>query len=830
MPEVDRSYTDRKRQYSSWLNRLIVQNWFDVGLRAKMSVLVTIGLIGLMGTVVFLGVSTITQDTQHLITQYIKRVSILSGSMDSDLEQIEGLLAILSTQIDMGQPQASLQSWDPTIKSGFQAVQGVYVFDRNANLIAATSSLPGVDWKQVAALRDLASGLPHSVSLEGLPRPLAAVAVPVMRPPSQIPAGILAVVLDLSNPSIFPMDSPSGLRSLGTFQVVDQQGQILVSSHPERTLSSETMREITNRLFASGSPAAGNCPGCTVKQMTDTNTGTVIVYSPLEHAPWGVVFWHDPQELYAPIRQVAIQALALGILTLLGAGILVYITTRSVIKPLQMLTDATRQVGEVQFDSATIESVECNLSASLARKNARRDEIGILSDAFVTMCRQLNQSMEEIRLWNRELDTRVQARTQQLSVLNTVALTVNQSLNLNDILNRAVDEVCQLDGIDMVVIYLSNPSNAQLELMTYRGLSENAARIAQKVGLLDSSCGGVVEREKPIVVPDITPYHTQGAISLQQEHILAIIHVPLMTKGRVLGSLCVGSRGDQRFEEEAQKLLTAIGNQIAIAVENARLYAELQRKERVRSGLFKKVLAAQEDERKRIARELHDQVSQSLTALLYNAEGGLETNEQPAIQESLQHICTLTQSTLDNIHKLIYDLRPSMLDQLGLIAAVRWLANTRLKSVGTRVTVVALGEERSLDGEADFQRLSPEMEMALYRVIQEAINNIARHAAAHNVEINLELRENIVTVDVVDNGVGFDLAEISQAASRESDWIDTSQAENMAGLGILGMQERIELLGGTMDIFTSPGNGTHIHIQVPIQERILAHDPGAHSG
>jgi len=294
-----------------------------------------------------------------------------------------------------------------------------------------------------------------------------------------------------------------------------------------------------------------------------------------------------------------------------------------------------------------------------------------------------------------------------------------------------------------------------------------------------------------------------------------------MTKGWALGSMCVGTHNTTQFGDDEQKLLDAIGNQIAIAVENARLYADVQRKERVRGGLFKKALAAQEDERKRIARELHDEVSQSLTALLYDAEDGLELEHLPAIKKRLQSICDLTTHTLDNVHKLMFDLRPSMLDQLGLIPALRWLAETRLEPKGVRVNVTTNSNPNIFNGELDSQRLSPEIETALYRVVQEAINNIARHAAARNVEIGLELYDGTAMVNITDDGIGFDLTELNTGTIIDIDNKDFLLSENTRGLGLLGMQERIELLGGELEIISIPGNGTQIHIRVPIQERSL---------
>jgi signal transduction histidine kinase len=403
--------------------------------------------------------------------------------------------------------------------------------------------------------------------------------------------------------------------------------------------------------------------------------------------------------------------------------------------------------------------------------------------------------------------------------LNAVALTVNQSLNLEDILNRALDEVLQLTGIDVIAIFLQSSTGGQLELKAYRGLSKEAARLAYQVGMLDGSCGGVMELGKTIVVPDISSYRGRGARSLQRENIKSLVHVPLMIKGWVLGSMCVGTHHTANFSDEEQRLLDAIGNQIAIAVENARLYADVQRRERVRGELFKKALAAQEDERKRIARELHDEVSQSLTALLYDAEDGLELEHLPAIKKRLQSICDLTQHTLDDIHKLMFDLRPSMLDQLGLIPALRWLAETRLEPKGVRVNVNTNSNLGLLNVENDSQRLSPEIETALYRVVQEAVNNIARHAAARNVEIGLFLDDGIASLSITDDGIGFDLTELGMGTIKDIDSEDFQLSENTRGLGLLGMQERIELLGGELEIDSVPGNGTQINICVPIEER-----------
>jgi signal transduction histidine kinase len=172
----------------------------------------------------------------------------------------------------------------------------------------------------------------------------------------------------------------------------------------------------------------------------------------------------------------------------------------------------------------------------------------------------------------------------------------------------------------------------------------------------------------------------------------------------------------------------------------------------------------------------------------------------------------------------MFDLRPSMLDQLGLIPAVRWLAQSRLETRGLRVSTDVQSNTTPSNGKTDIPRLAPDIETALFRVVQEAINNIARHAAARNVNIRLELDENTAIVSVRDDGIGFDLSELRVESLRETESNESLLSSNTRGLGIIGMQERIELLGGELMITTAPGSGTHIQICVPLRERSLVHD------
>jgi len=395
----------------------------------------------------------------------------------------------------------------------------------------------------------------------------------------------------------------------------------------------------------------------------------------------------------------------------------------------------------------------------------------------------------------RQLEEALVRRHEQLSILNRVAQTVNLSLDLPEILGRALDEVLHLTGVDVGAIFLREDALGSLQLLAHRGLSEEAARVAAQFGLLDSACGGVIEAQRIIIVPDLSRYRGRRAESLRREQLSTLVHIPLIVKGASLGSMCVGTRRVREFDATEQDLLSAIGAQIAVAIENARLYTEVQRKEHLRGELLRKVISAQEEERKRIARELHDDTSQALTALLYAAEEAMDVQQNAAETSALlQAMRKLAQRTLDGVHKLIFDLRPTMLDHLGLVPAIRWFAQSRLEPAGVRVAF----DEGSLP-----RRLPAETETALFRVVQEAITNIGRHAMARNVYLSFQAENGVAAIGIEDDGVGFDLVEATFAP------------DSGRGLGLMGMRERVELLGGELDLDSAPGYGTRITIRVP---------------
>lgn len=264
----------------------------------------------------------------------------------------------------------------------------------------------------------------------------------------------------------------------------------------------------------------------------------------------------------------------------------------------------------------------------------------------------------------------------------------------------------------------------------------------------------------------------------------------------------------QTGDDEISQLAASF-NQMANGLEtreqeNARLYRELQEKEAARTQLLQRVIAAQEEERKHLSRELHDDFSQSLTALTVTVESALQTlaPEQRVLRRQLEQLQALSVETLGEASRWIQDLRPRLLDDMGLAPAIRTYAEMRLEACGTSVEV----EADELDG-----RLRPEIEITVFRVVQEAVANIAKHARARHARIRIDLHDpGPLVAEVEDDGAGFIPGNYLHAN------------EGLRGIGLLSMRERVALLGGTLQIESAPGQGTLVRAEVPWKEMALS--------
>ncbi|HEY4724050.1 MAG TPA: sensor histidine kinase [Anaerolineae bacterium] len=277
---------------------------------------------------------------------------------------------------------------------------------------------------------------------------------------------------------------------------------------------------------------------------------------------------------------------------------------------------------------------------------------------------------------------------------------------------------------------------------------------------------------------------------------------PLHELRETIDQMQAGSTDEQvRLPEEADPDV----GQLAATVNS--VFDRLDMRTRQLRAISERVINVQEDERKRIARRLHDDTGQALSTLIISLERmeSVIPADAPDLLRRLVNARKLAARTLEDLRNVIYGLRPTMLDDLGLAPAIRWHARSSLDEAGVQV---------KFDSVDETLRLPPQIETTLFRIAQEAISNIVRHARAKSAAIALWREDTTAYLWVEDDGCGFDLAQIS------------SQALSLQRLGLLGIRERAELVGGRVTVDSAPGRGTRLEVHIPLAGMGGAHDDG----
>ena len=266
--------------------------------------------------------------------------------------------------------------------------------------------------------------------------------------------------------------------------------------------------------------------------------------------------------------------------------------------------------------------------------------------------------------------------------------------------------------------------------------------------------------------------------------------VPLLGEAGVLGSLGAKATRDEKLTDGQVDVLTTVARQIRVALESARLYR--QRQESLQSYV-RQVTQAQEEERLRIARELHDETAQELVHLARKLEQ-LRNAADPSLTQAIEDLLNMARGTLQAVRRYSRDLRPSVLDDLGLLAAIEMVIEDTSHRLPNGARLQVTGKPRRLDGP---------VELALFRLTQEALRNIEKHANATSATVELDFSGEEIRLSVADDGRGF------APAKNISDLLRAGK------LGLLGMKERAELVGGSFELRSGPGKGTQVVARVP---------------
>jgi signal transduction histidine kinase len=366
----------------------------------------------------------------------------------------------------------------------------------------------------------------------------------------------------------------------------------------------------------------------------------------------------------------------------------------------------------------------------------------------------------------------------QLESLQEVGIALSTEIELPRLLDLIARRLRDLVAARLVVIALPAGEELRIEAAAGEGAEE---LLGTALGTGDSKLGRAFERRRSERIDSLLDDPEVDQALVRRIGARTALNVPLVARDRAIGVIAAFDRegGDPRFGDDDLRLAETLATRAATAVSLS---------EQVTRDALRKVVEAQELERKRLARELHDETGQALTSLLLGLRALEQAEDLDAVRRASESLRALVVGTLQDVRRLAVELRPSALDDFGLVPALERLVDTFSESSQIRVDLVArLGETR----------LSTEAETALYRIVQESLTNVVKHAGAQSVSISLMRKDGGVAAVIEDDGRGF-----------EPETID-------GGLGLVGIRERVALVGGRVAIESSPGAGTTIAIEVP---------------
>ena len=380
-------------------------------------------------------------------------------------------------------------------------------------------------------------------------------------------------------------------------------------------------------------------------------------------------------------------------------------------------------------------------------------------------------------------------QSENLELLEHIIEVTSADLDVHEVSQRVAALVTAATHSDVCFVHLVDE---QLRRLVLAGATppfdEHVGTVQLALG--EGIAGWVAKFAKPAVVPDKWKDRRYRYIpELRGQDFASMVSVPMLARGRVVGVLNVHSRAARNYGDHDLALLTQVANLMARAIENARLYGRLAEREEMLERFATSTVEAQEVERRRLAGEIHDGISQRLVSLWYHLLAAEDSVGDPdAVRRELGKAKELSTAALDEARAAITGLRPFVLDDLGL--------GPGLESLGRSLA----GVEVEVDVEpAD---LPGHVEVALYRIAQEALQNVIKHAEASTVVVRLTSSPEGVRLVVSDDGQGFDEDSVEGAEDRHS-------------YGLVGIRERAELIGASLTITSRPGTGTTVEVMVP---------------
>jgi PAS domain S-box-containing protein len=421
-------------------------------------------------------------------------------------------------------------------------------------------------------------------------------------------------------------------------------------------------------------------------------------------------------------------------------------------------------------------------------------------------------ALHNARLYRAELYARRMAET-----LSAASLDLTRTLHLHAVLDsllRHLGLLVAYDGAHIALLddtgTLTVAAAAGADPYAAAGQTSPVVEVVEVVEVDDSAVLQSLLYEQESLIVNGAPLTNGSSYFARLAPVRSWLGVPIAVGDRVVGMCALVKQETGFFTTEHVRLTEVMVAQAAVAIQNALLFQQVQTGHERLQSLSRRLVQVQENERRHVARELHDEAGQALASLKYGLRQLKQQAADPAaVLEAVGNLSSVTDVVLENLHRLAVDLRPAALDHLGLVVALRDHLTKLSQQVGLEGRLEAIG--------FDQKRLPAEVETTLYRVAQEALTNIVRHAQATQVDLLLHACAASVRLTIEDNGVGFDPAAVAS-----SNYMGPSHmGPNHMGpdrLGLVGMRERCDMLGGRLTVESTPGSGTTLVVELPCHD------------
>jgi signal transduction histidine kinase len=398
----------------------------------------------------------------------------------------------------------------------------------------------------------------------------------------------------------------------------------------------------------------------------------------------------------------------------------------------------------------------------------------------------------DLRKGRDRLTEKLQRNQRELFTFYRLSEIFLSSRPLEEAYNDIADEICAATGFPIASIGIYSEAERKIVIRGQRSRPGGASRPVFELPLKGTLSGEVIRSGKPLVATHLLEHKTYRIIGPRKAEIQTYVGYPMKTGDNVIGSLNLLHTKNVELDEDTTRWIESLANYVAVLTGRWRTEDELRQSREQLRELSRRTHSAVEDERKKIAREIHDELGQRLSLLQLDL--GMIANRLPASEKKLRStarsMTRLIDNTIRSIQKISTDLRPTLLDDLGLGAAVSWEVTefqkrTKIRSIATIKPVnVTLDQDRSI---------------ALFRILQEALTNVLRHARATKVQVRMIQSEGAIVLSVRDDGRGITPKQIADPKS----------------IGLIGMRERVQPWGGTVTFESQPDNYTEVVITIP---------------